>query len=266
VIKRALILLWVMLSLGCSALATAAQDPEAPSGRVAPVSGYQVVAEFPHDPEAFTQGLVYEDNGFLEGTGLKGESTLRRVRLETGEVEQSIDLHDVYFGEGIAVVEDRVYQLTYRNEVCFVYDRSTFERTDIFFYNGEGWGLAYDGTELIMSDGSSSLVFRDPETFRIVREVEVLDGDQPVELLNELEWIDGEVWANVWQTDWIVRIDPDSGAVVGWIDMAGLLPDNVAEDSVGPLNGIAHDAETRRIFVTGKLWPVLFEIEVVERQ
>ncbi|CAA9579877.1 MAG: Glutamine cyclotransferase [uncultured Thermomicrobiales bacterium] len=229
-----------------------------------PTYGYRVVAEYPHDADAFTQGLVYREGVLYEGTGLNGESTLRRVALETGAVEQSVALDAEHFGEGIAIAGDRVYQLTWQTGTCFVYDRETFALVDTFTYPTEGWGLATDGARLVMSDGTDQLYFRDPETFAEVGRVAVRDGGEPVRNLNELEVDGGEVWANVWQTDRIARIDPATGSVVGWIDLAGLLS---AEDRQGRevdvLNGIAHDPETGRIFVTGKLWPTLFEIELV---
>ncbi|HYI14995.1 MAG TPA: glutaminyl-peptide cyclotransferase, partial [Thermomicrobiales bacterium] len=231
---------------------------------LAPVSTYSVIRSYPHDPQAFTQGLVFLDGVLYEGTGLNGQSSLRRVDLETGVVLQQIDLAEEYFGEGIVVVGERIYQLTWRSQLAFVYDRETFEVVDNHTYPTEGWGLTSDGERLIMSDGSSTLFFRDPETFAEIRHVEVLDGDEPVTRLNELEWVNGEVWANVWQTDQIVRIDPATGSVLGWIDLTGLLqPEDQAGADVDVLNGIAVDEATGRIFVTGKLWPVLYEIELV---
>lgn len=229
-----------------------------------PLWTYDVVATYPHDPEAYTQGLIYHDGVLFEGTGQRGESTLRRVDLETGEVQQSVALDDEFFGEGITIVDDRIYQLTWQEHTCFVYDLETFELLDTFFYATEGWGLTFDGEHLIMSDGTNRLSFRDPETFEETRSVDVFDRDAAVTYLNELEWIEGEVWANVYQTDWIARIDPDSGETVGWIDLTGLLPgENQFEAGAGVLNGISYDAETGRIFVTGKDWPTLFEIELI---
>lgn len=237
-----------------------------PAATAVPVSDYRVVNEYPHDPAAFTQGLVYLDGVLYEGTGLEGESTLRRVALETGEVLQSRPLDPRYFGEGIAVVGDRVYQLTWRTGTCFVYDRETFEPLATFAYETEGWGLTTDGERLIMSDGTPRLVFRDPETFAEIGAIDVRYGARPVGNLNELEVVGDEIWANVWQTDLIARIDPATGGVVGWIDLSGLLPaDAAGSRPVDVLNGIAHDPATGRIFVTGKLWPMLFEIEVVPR-
>ncbi len=225
----------------------------------APVAGYRVVATYPHDPDAFTQGLVF-DGDLYEGTGLEGRSTLRRVDLATGEVLQSRDLSPEHFGEGVAVVGDRIYQLTLETGTCFVYDRETFAVLETYAYPGAGWGLASDGKRLVMSDGSDRLVFRDPATFAALGHVDVRDGGVEVSNLNELEVVGGEIWANVWLTDRIARIDPASGRVTGWIDLAGLL--SAAEAGTADvLNGIAHDPATGRVFVTGKLWPALFEIE-----
>ncbi|HEY8447696.1 MAG TPA: glutaminyl-peptide cyclotransferase [Thermomicrobiales bacterium] len=230
----------------------------------APVAGYHVVQSYPHDPDAFTQGLVYDDGLLLEGTGREGKSTLRLVELETGEVLRSVALDTRHFGEGIALLGSRIYQLTWKSRTCFVYDRETFELLTTFEYEGEGWGLTTDGEQLIMSDGSSTLTFRDPETFRAVRQITVEDAGKPVMLLNELEYIGGEIWANVWRTDRIVRIDPETGEVRGWIDLSGLLtPEDRGDHRVDVLNGIAYDPATNRIFVTGKLWPKLYEIEIV---
>jgi glutaminyl-peptide cyclotransferase len=244
-------------------MAVIAQDATPVSART-PTFGYRVVAEYPHDRRAFTQGLAYVDGVLYEGTGLNGGSTLRRVDLETGEVLQAVGLSEEYFGEGIAVLDDRIYQLTWQNGVCVVYDRETFELADTFSYPTEGWGLTTDGEQLIMSDGTNRLSVRDPETFDEIETIDVYAGERPVPNLNELEIVDGEIWANIWKTDHIARIDPETGQVTGWIDLRGLLS---ARDRnrhpVDVLNGIAYDAETDRLFVTGKLWPKLFEIEVV---
>ena len=229
-----------------------------------PIFDYEVVETYPHDPEAYTQGLQYVDGELYEGTGLLGRSSRRRVDLATGEVLQQIELADQYFGAGIVVIDDRIYQLTWQSHVAFLYDRESFELIDEFSYPTEGWGLTYDGEALIMSDGSSTLYHRDPETFEEVAQVVVRDGNAPVNFLNELEYIDGEVWANIWQTDEVVIIDPVSGQVTARVDFSGLLPPDVkAEADV--LNGIAYDAENDRIFVTGKFWPTLFEVELVPR-
>jgi glutamine cyclotransferase len=240
---------------------TPAQPRRVPGA--APVAQSRVVRVFPHDPEAFTQGLVYLDGFLYEGTGLNGRSSIRKVRLENGEVLQIRKLDPQYFGEGIAIVGNSLFELTWETEVGFVYDRTSFERTGTFTYKGEGWGLTYDGRHLIMSDGTSSLRFIDPGTRKEVSRVQVRDAGRPVERLNELEYVKGEVFANVWQAERIARISPKTGQVLGWIDLSGLLNTREAA-SVDVLNGIAYDAQQDRLFVTGKLWPKLFEIKVVE--
>lgn len=238
--------------------------PSVAGSAVLPVYTYRTVNVFPHDPTAFTQGLVYQDGVFYEGTGLRGQSTLRRVDPATGQVLQGLRLPDQYFGEGIALLDDRLFQITWQENVGFIYDKDSFDLLGTWNYVGEGWGLATDGQRLIMSDGSHELRFLDPDTLAEMGRVPVLDGDgQPVTRLNELEWVEGEVWANVWQTDLIARVDPASGRLLGWIDLAGLLPDeDRAAQRVDVLNGIAYDAATGRLFVTGKWWPKLFEIEL----
>jgi glutamine cyclotransferase len=227
----------------------------------APVARFEVVRSYPHDPQAYTQGLVFVDGFLYEATGLKGRSSIRKVRLENGEVLKVQKLEDQYFGEGIAVVGDAIVQLTWQSEVGFVYDRHTFQRTRTFNYRGEGWGLTYDGTRLIMSDGTATLRFLDPASLKETGRLEVRDGGRPVEDLNELEVVKGEILANVWRTDRIARIAPKTGTVAGWIDLTGILnPRDPSTTDV--LNGIAYDAVTDRLFVTGKLWPRLFEIRV----
>jgi len=228
----------------------------------APLARYRVVHTFPHDPEAFTQGLVYLDGFLYEGTGLNGRSSIRKVRLENGEVLQIHKLDSQYFGEGIAIFDNSLFELTWQAEIGFVYDRTSFERTGTFSYKGEGWGLTQDGRRLVMSDGTSYLRFFDPATRKELSRVQVRDGGRPVERLNELEYVKGEVLANVWQTDRVARISPKTGQVVGWIDLSGLLTPREAQ-TVDVLNGIAYDAKQDRLFVTGKLWPKLFEIKVV---
>lgn len=226
-----------------------------------PVYGYRVIAAYPHDPAAFTQGLVYYQGDFYEGTGLRGHSSLRKVGMETGRVLQYRALPDVYFGEGVTLFGDRLYQLTWQSHVGFIYDRASFDFLTSFKYPTEGWGLTHNGRELIMSDGTPTLHFLKPDTLQELRQVSVWDEHGPVWRLNELEYIDGEVYANVWQTDRIARIDPETGRVKAWIDLSGLLP---PDDRPGAnvLNGIAWDAEGGRLFVTGKLWPKLFQIEL----
>ncbi len=227
-----------------------------------PVCTYNVVNTYPHDNQAYTQGLVYEDGEFFESTGLYGQSSLRRVAIETGQVLQIVNLDPAYFGEGLALWEDRLIQLTWRENAALIWDASSFASTGSFAYPGEGWGLTHDGRRLIMSDGSSSVRFRDPETFVELGTVSVTDGGSPVTHLNELEWIAGEIFANQWLTDRIARIDPDTGRVIAWIDLEGLLDPTPPGAEV--LNGIAWDAAGARLFVTGKRWPSLFEIELVD--
>jgi glutamine cyclotransferase len=260
---RLFVLLLVFALLG--PMAVTAQEAT-PVRAIPPTFGYRVVAEYPHDHRAFTQGLAYVDGVLYEGTGLNGESTLRRVDLETGEVLQAVRLSEEYFGEGIAVLGDRIYQLTWRNGICVVFDRETFELLEALTYQTEGWGLTTDGERLIMSDGTNRLFIRDPETFAELDTIDVYEGPQAIWSLNELEVVDGEIWANVWYTDRIARIDPETGQVTGWIDLTGLLSERDRERRpAAVLNGIAYDPETDRLFVTGKLWPKLFEIEVVPR-
>lgn len=251
----------VLLALGSAGLAPSGHSPLRP-GLVAPVATYKVVHVYPHDPEAFTQGLVYRDGVLYEGTGLNGRSTIRKVRLENGEVLQVQRLGPDYFGEGIAVWQNTLFQLTWQSGVGFIYDLTTFRRTGTFRYRGEGWGLTDDGKRLIMSDGTAWLRFIDPATHRVTGRIQVRDGQTPVTQLNELEYVKGEVFANVWKTERIARISPTTGKVTGWIDLTGLLgPGDAA--SVDVLNGIAYDASNDRLFVTGKLWPKLFEIQIV---
>lgn len=256
---------WILgLTLWCVACSNNGNGDETPTAVPQPrMFTYTIVGTFPHDPAAYTQGLVFTDGVLYEGTGLRGRSTLRRVDLNTGAVLQSASLAPNLFGEGIAVVGNTIVQLTWQDRVGFVYDKATFGFQRQVTYATEGWGLTYDGTHLIMSDGTSTLYFRDPETFAILGQVTVQDADGPVTRLNELEYIRGEVYANVWRTDRIARIDPQTGHVVGWIDLSGLLPPEDRRQPVDVLNGIAYDAERDRLFVTGKLWPQVFEIQIV---
>jgi glutamine cyclotransferase len=225
-----------------------------------PARGFVEIARFPHDPHAFTQGLEWLDGALIEGTGLNGESTLRRVDLETGIAQQSVALGPEVFGEGLTVWNDRILQLTWLAQEAYVWDATTFAPLDTLAYPTQGWGLTHDAERLIMSDGTANLYFRDPDTFTELGRVGVTTGRVPLNRLNELEWIDGLVWANVWLTDYIVRIDPATGLVVDWLDLTGLLPSEYAA-AADVLNGIAWDAANERLFVTGKDWPLLFEIE-----
>lgn len=225
-----------------------------------PVYGYRVVNSFPHDPQAFTQGLVYHNDFLYEGTGRNGASSLRRVALDSGEVLQRRNLSTRYFGEGITILGQQVFQLTWQSHLGFVYKLDDFSLERSFFLPGEGWGITHDGEQLIVSDGSAILRFLDPESLKESRRVAVTEDGLPLDRLNELEYIDGEVWANVWYTDTIARIDPATGQVTGKIDLGGLHEQRGQEDVT---NGIAWDAANERLFVTGKLWPTVYEIELV---
>ena len=230
-----------------------------------PVYGYRILHVYPHDPEAFTQGLEFHDGFLYEGTGLKGRSTLRKVELESGKVLQEIQLNPKYFGEGITVLDQRIFELTWQSQRGFVYKRTTFQQTSDFTYPGEGWGLANDDRRIFMSDGTAEIRVWNPATLQETGRLRVHDGSEPVASLNELECVRGEIYANVWQTDRIVRISTTDGHVTGWIDLSGLL--SPSELSAGPdvLNGIAYDAVRDRLFVTGKLWPKLFEIQLIRK-
>jgi glutamine cyclotransferase len=222
----------------------------------------RTVADYPHDRSAFTQGLVVHEGRMYESTGKYGKSSLRRVDVETGKIEKKVLLAPEYFGEGIAVLGDRLYQLTWRNHTIIVYDIDTFDVVETLSYNGEGWGLTQDGTHLILSDGSDLIRFIDPEAMTVVKTVTVREGEHAVDRLNELEYVRGEIWANVWYQDRIVRISPLDGSVLGWIDLGGLSK-RTKRGAEDVLNGIAFDAVSDRLFVTGKNWPKLYEIEVM---
>lgn len=232
----------------------------------APVDTFRVVKAYPHDAAAYTQGLIYREGFLFESTGLNGQSTLRRVKLETGEVVQQHRLDAAYFGEGLAEWNGQLVQLTWRSNIAFVYDLASFARRRTLEYAGEGWGLTRDEQGFILSDGTDQLRFLDSDGFREVRRLSVTDRGVPVRDLNELEYIRGEVYANVWHTDRIARISAESGRVTGWIDLRGLMSTAYRLDAEAVLNGIAYDAASNRLFVTGKLWPRLFEIEVVPRR
>lgn len=230
-----------------------------------PEYSYKVVNTFPHDQSAFTEGLFYLDGVLYESTGLEGQSSLRKVKLETGEILQKYDLPGRYFGEGIVNWKDRIIQLTWQTQVGFVYDLKTFAQRQEFRYPGEGWALTQDGHRLIMDDGTAQIRFWDPESLEETGRITVTDRGQPVRNLNELEWVDREIFANIWGTNRIARVDPGSGKVVGWIDLSGLdKTDGVSFDSDAVLNGIAYDLQSRRLFVTGKRWRHVYEIQLVK--
>jgi glutamine cyclotransferase len=228
-----------------------------------PVQTYKIKNAYPHDASAFTQGLVYADGILYESTGLRGRSSVRRVTLESGNILSQTSLLPEYFGEGIAVFGDRIYQLTWTTGVGFIYDKKTLGLIQEFHYGIEGWGMTHDGKSLIVSDGSATLYYWDPKTLRETKQLMVTDGGKPVTNLNELEIVEAEIYANIWQQDKIARISPETGKVTGWVNLKGLLPAADRHGGEDVLNGIAYDPAKKRLFVTGKLWPKLFEIELV---
>ena len=256
------VLLWLIVALAilpaCGARAATEDVPP-------PTDTFRTLNHWPHDPAAFTEGLVYADGAFFESTGLNGMSSLRKVDAETGQVIASLPLAPEYFGEGLTLFNGKLIQLTWQSHIGFVYDLQCFCLERTFAYDGEGWGLTHDEHFLIMSDGTARIRFLDPTTFAVVRTISVADYGQPLTNLNELEYINGEIYANVWLTDRIVRIDPASGAILGWIDLTGLLPDADRSPSIAELNGIAYDDATSRLFVTGKNWPEIFQIALAPK-
>jgi glutamine cyclotransferase len=257
-------LIAILVTIGAARAPASIPSPQSPvrPDASAPVVGYAVQHTYPHDSSAFTQGLEYWRGYLYESTGLNGRSSIRKVELASGKVLRQRPLSRAHFGEGITLWKSALIELTWQSQVAFIYDRDTFEPRGMFSYAGEGWGLTHDATDLIMSDGTAELRFLDPETFRERRRITVTDGGRPVTRLNELEYVKGQVFANIWTTDSIARVDPVSGRVLGWVDLRGLLPgrDRVGSDAV--LNGIAYDEAGDRLFVTGKLWPSLFEIKI----
>jgi glutaminyl-peptide cyclotransferase len=253
-----------MLAILVSSPVFAAQATDAAKSPPIPIYTYKVVHTYPHDPNAFTEGLFYLNGYLYESTGLEGHSSIRKVRLETGEVVLTHDVPPAYFGEGITYWGNRLIGLTWKSQIGFVYNLNSFAVEGRFKYPGEGWALTRNDRELIMSDGTSDLRVLNPKTLGEVRRIHVTARGRPLDQLNELEWMQGSVLANIWQTDWIARIDPATGEVIAWIDLTGILP---AQDRIAGhtdvLNGIAYDSSKDRLFVTGKLWPKLFEIRIV---
>ena len=229
----------------------------------APVSGYKVVAQLPHSTDSYTEGFFYRDGLFYEGTGLKGSSAILVIEPESGKVLQRRNLPEQYFGEGIVDWGSRIYEWTWQSHICFVYDRFSLRPVRQFSYTGEGWGMTRTAHQIITSDGTATLRFRDPTTFMETRHILVKDGKVPVEQLNELEYVKGEIYANIWHSDRIARISPRDGHVIGWIDLTSLMPESRRPDAESVLNGIAYDAQHNRLFVTGKRWPFIFEIKIV---
>src|SRR5215470_20301097 len=238
------------------------KTPEAPATGPTPKYGYQIVNIFPHDSNAFTQGLILMDGKLLESTGQEGRSSLRRVELESGKVLKKVDVPLPYFAEGLAALNGKLYQLTWQHQIGFIYDAQTFDKVGQFTYQGEGWGLTTDGQSLILSDGSPQIKFIDPSSFKVTRTITVTDRSTKIADLNELEFVNGEIYANVWHENQIAMIDPQSGHVNAWIDLTGLMPDGELQDPEAVLNGIAYDQPSDKLIVTGKLWPRVFEIKV----
>ena len=261
--RPVLLLALSLTSFHCQAVNTA-NVPASQAGdtQSATKYGYQIQNIFPHDPDAFTQGLEFHDGKLLESTGQEGHSSLRSVELETGKMLKKVDVPLPFFAEGVTLLNRKIYQLTWQHQTGFVYDYDSFQKAGQFSYTGEGWGLTNDGHSLILSDGTNRIRFLDPDSFRVTKTIAVLDGKTPVNEINEVEYVKGEIYANIWHNDRIVMINPETGRVTGWIDLTGLLPPNEVQDDEAVLNGIAYDAATDRLFVTGKLWPKLFEIRL----
>ncbi|HEY0379231.1 MAG TPA: glutaminyl-peptide cyclotransferase [Pyrinomonadaceae bacterium] len=254
--------------LACSGSSTATQTArgsEEPAADSPPVYTYQVVNTWPHDEAAYTQGLVFHDGELFESTGLRGQSSLRRVELKTGKVKKKVEVAREYFAEGMTIFRDRIFQLTWQSKKGFVYDLKKFKQEGEFAYEGEGWGLTHDGHSLILSDGTNRIRFLDPASFQVQRTISVFDQGQPLTELNELEYINGEIYANIWKSDRIVRIDPTTGKINAWVDMTGLHHQGNDATNENCLNGIAYDAEHDRLYVTGKRWPSLFEIKLMKK-
>jgi glutaminyl-peptide cyclotransferase len=237
----------------------------AASAEAVPVYTYEIVATYPHDPKAYTQGLVLHDGTLYESTGQYDASSLRKVELKKGKVKKKIDVPGQYFAEGMTILNGKIYQLTWQQGKCFVYDLKDFKLETEMAYEGEGWGLTTDGQSLILSDGTNRLRFIDPATFRVQKTLSILNNNVPLTELNELEYINGEIYANIWKTDNIVRLDPQTGRILAWIDLSGLRPAETLTSSENVLNGIAYDAANDRLYVTGKRWPNLFEIRLKKK-
>jgi len=258
-----LVLLLSLASLRCNGGASSnTPSNNAPENTVPAKLSYQIVNIWPHDPNAFTQGLVVLDGKLLESTGQEGRSSLRNVDLQTGRILKQVEVPEPFFAEGIALLNNKIYQLTWQHQLGFIYDAQSFEKLGQFNYNGEGWGLTTDGQSLILSDGSNRIRFLDPDSFRVTKTIAVMDGKVPVDQLNELEFVNGEIYANIWHEDRIAVVNPQTGRVTAWIDLAGLLQPGDVDDPEAVLNGIAYDQSSGRLFVTGKLWPRLFEIKI----
>lgn len=254
--------LWLTIVVTLFGCQQAAQLPVALAQETATCS-YEVVQTYPHDQNAFTQGLIFDQGELYESTGLEGKSSVRKVDLETGKVLQISKLDDRYFGEGMTLWQDRLIQLTWVSKTGFVYDKETLKQIATFSYPTQGWGITHNHQELIMSDGSNTLYFLNPNTFKETKRIKVTENDRPIDKLNELEFVKGEIWANIWLSDRIARIDPETGVVTGWLDLTGIIDPAATPTQDAVLNGIAYDPESDRLLVTGKLWPKLFEIKPI---
>jgi glutaminyl-peptide cyclotransferase len=260
---KALTLAFLLLAAACNS--GASRDGDRDGDAKVPIYTFEVINAWPHDTGAFTQGLEIHRGSFYESTGRNGVSSLRQVELETGRVLRKVEVPHEYFAEGLTIFQGKIYQLTWQSHKGFIYDLASFQPLGEFTYEGEGWGLTHDDRSLIMSDGTNLIRFLDPVNYKTERAIKVYDGDRPLTKLNELEYIHGEIYANIWETDWIVRLDPQTGKILGWIDLKDLLSraDRSAQTDV--LNGIAYDGASDRLFVTGKLWPKLFQIRLKKR-
>jgi glutamine cyclotransferase len=256
-----LLIIIIFLSLSAQSCSNNATNT---NNNTTPILSYEIINIYPHDSEAFTQGLIWDDGYLYESTGLYGSSSLRQVELKTGKTIKNIPLADNYFAEGITIFDDKIFLLTWREQTGFIYHQDTLKLIGTFSYSYEGWGITTDGEYLIVSEGTPVLHFLDPETLQEIKQIHVHDGLFLVKWINELEYIEGYIYANIWQTDRIAIIDPDTGKVVSWLDLYGILDSVQYNKNVDVLNGIAYDAENNRLFVTGKLWPAIFEIKMLE--
>lgn len=260
ILALALAITWHAPSFKSAYITASAEEKQGPK-----LYGYKVVNTYPHDTEAFTQGLYIEDGILYESTGLNGRSKVKKIDLKSGEVIKSRNMQDKFFGEGLTVVDDKIYQITWRTKTGFVYNKESLEILRTFSYKTQGWGITYDGKYLIISDGSDTLYFMHPKNFVVVGTLEVYDDNGKVSKLNELEYIDGKIYANIWGEDLIAIINPKTGNVNSWIDLSGLLNEKDKKGKEDVLNGIAYDPDTKRLFVTGKFWPKIYEIEIVPK-
>ncbi len=255
---------WMGLGIGACVLVAAIAAIGFTKDKPPTIKPLKLVATYQHDSQAFCQGLAIRDGQLYEGTGQYGNSTLRQVELDSGKILQSVSLPKEYFGEGITIIDNTIYQLTWQENTGFIYDRQTLQQTGTFRFSDEGWGLTTDGKELFLSDGTATIRVIDPKTFKVARKIHVRVGNRKVDKINELEFVNGEILANIWYSDHIARISPKSGEILGWLDASHLYPAN-QRPREHVLNGIAYDAQSKRLFVTGKNWPNLFEVALPDR-